>query len=227
MNYIKKSEVSLTYLMALGLKESILAEEYEALPETQKEYYVQDISLPIEAGFIKRQIDQANEESPEDTLAGAIVDTRYGEEIHDKIKGFRVRIDSLHLTSKELGEVPLGAFKSRELSLAITDFQRARQFTGKMLQERGAEKPYTKEKTERPQQGSVIVSVLERDNYSEAIAELRQHTEEVIIDFAIYAENTQPTTLIETVACQEVLAGLLGGKMWLGELYAILVKEKS
>lgn len=172
-------------------------------------------------------------QSPEDTLKGMVIAEKYGEDVRDRIKDFRVRIDSLYLTGKELDKLQF--MRSRELSAAITAFQNARQHTGKLLSERGEPTVYKGEGAqERPQQGTVIdlgmvVSEHANENDKSSIAALKKFrdlAEEVIIDYAIFGNNMALTSYIETVSSMSVMKGLLDGKMWLGELLAIVAQRQ-
>lgn len=183
--------------------------------------------------FIKGRTEQVKEEmsqSPGEGLTGAIVDANYGSEIHERIKEIRERIDSLYLTAKFLSNKPY--FQSREMSLAVTAFQSSRQFTGKILQERGAVYPYKDENTERPNQGKVIESLSVTGNPTldttlQMLKQFREEAQNVITDFGIFGQHTSVVSWIEFICHGDVMSGLLSGKMWLGELYAILNEQKG
>lgn len=203
-------------------KEYIKEKTQGIVGDTAKEKVDPEFNLPE---------DNTLGQDPGDTLQGHIIATKYGEEIIDKVVDFRVRIDSLFLTMKIFSDGDL-ILKGRECALSVTAFQSARQFTGIILHERGAKYPYNGTGTvERPNQGQII----QTDGYlpfAEAeedrkiaiknLATLREVAESVIIDFEIFAKNVATTSFKETVAFHEVMAGLISGKMWLGELMAVL-----
>ncbi len=166
--------------------------------------------------------------APEETLAGMVVEGKYGEEVQYKIREFRVQIDSLYLTADAMTRAqPAHGLQSRELSLAVTAFQQARQFCGKILQERGSVKPYTAEQSDRVDKGAPIAEIVDAENGALSLTSLRDKAEEVIINFSIYMQKTEPVSLIEVVSNNAVLTNLISAKMWLGELYAIKKNSKN
>lgn len=165
-------------------------------------------------------------------LDQAIINERFGEEIQKRIKNFRVRIDSFFLTSKRLQP-------SREVSLAITSFQQARQFCGIILGEKGSAYPYKSMNTpgpvvgERNDKGEVLMDILTVSNLPvgsteeiERLRAFRSKVEDVITDFSIYVENNTYGSVKEFIAQNEVLKNLISGKMWLGEQMAVLSGAK-
>lgn len=178
-------------------------------------------------GNDKRVTDLRSEGGPS-SLDQAIVDARFGEEAQSKIRDFRVRIDSFYLTAKKLQS-------SREVALAVTAFQNARQFCGIMLGEKGAKYPYNSMNQpgpvvgERKEKGEELTDVLNiqsvPENSTEEIERLRTFRgkiEDVITDFVLYMENNPYSSIKEFVAQNKVLENLMSGKMWLGEQMAVI-----
>lgn len=176
--------------------------------------------------------------SPGDTLDGKITSARYGEEVHARIKNFRTVIDGFYLTAKQLDSFQF--IRSRELALAITSFQNARQFCGKLLSERGATYPYPKDGTgQRSEQGQLLTEVMDfttgfginaTDNSRisvEALAKFRDIVEDLITEFGLFGQHSAVVSWTEAVCHQQIMSGVLSGKMWLGELLAIKAGEKS
>lgn len=155
-------------------------------------------------------------------LDEAVVNERYGEAAQAKIRDFRTKIDSFYLTAKKLPS-------SRETALAITAFQSSRQFAGIILGEKGAKYPYPsmaapgeKPVGQRGDKGEEIKEILEVPDEIERLRTFRAKVDDVITDFVIYMETGNTSGPKEFVAQGEVLAGLLSGKMWMGERMADL-----
>lgn len=176
---------------------------------------------------------QAGKEGEEDLGPGpgplheAIVNAKFGEEAHEKLRDFRKRVDSIFLTISEINrDAALSStFASREFSLAITSFQTARQFLGKVLQERGATGEYKRgEVGERTDKGSVIPygGILADKGAIEVFSMLRDEAQGIIVEFDIYASTSTPSTWTEDVCHSAVMQNLIGGKMWLGEAMAVV-----
>lgn len=165
-----------------------------------------------------------------------IVRAKYGEEAQKKVRDFRTKIDSFYLTAKKLSP-------SRETSLAITAFQSSRQFCGIMLGELGAAYPYPTMNApgqpvtgQRGDMGEVLEDIIsmkatvpEKDIEVQLnqLRAFRDKVEDVITDFVIYLESVSVNSPKHFVAQSEALAGLLSGKMWLGERMADLSGANS
>lgn len=224
-------------------KQDVPEPEDITLPDSS-DGFVPALHTPVDKSkaqaYIKKQIENAelhdlavglpvggrSEPLPEDTLAGAIVSSRYGEEIHEKVKYFRVKIDSLYLTARAITEHKKGFMlyggRSREVKLSVTAFQNSRQWCGKILQERGSATPYSKDNTDRADQGEVIKNVMTCVDEVCALQSLREEAEDVITEVIVFCELTPSVSLLENLSRDKVLAGLIDGKMWLGERLGFL-----
>ena len=145
-------------------------------------------------------------------------DVQYNKEVIERLKGFRLKLDSFYLTAKEF--VP-----SRYISLTITSLQSARQFTGLVLGERKAKYPYEEgsnpnsEKIDaRADSGAVIPELIDK-NASEVIKlkRFRLALEELIIDILVYIDLYPYQSIKEFVSQNTLLAQTMQAKMWLGE----------
>lgn len=173
----------------------------------------------------KDQVDQAREKLfPEANVNG--------DEKAQRIRAFRQQIDSLYLTTKELSNKPF--LTSREISIAVTNFQSARQFAGKILETTKSVSPYDgKNFTPRQDVGELLFEeyrfkVMTSDEAAVLVTELRENAETVIKKFSAYVDESDTCeNSIESVSEMSVLQGLIAGKMWLGELFAILKAPKE
>jgi len=169
--------------------------------------------------------------SPSDTLEGAITEEKYGLGVQSRVRELRTKIDSFYLTAKQLEKFTI--FKGRELSLAITQFQSARQFCGKLLAELGAGTPYPKDAiAERTDQGEVIhftelTSLFADDTEGvdlaiKILAEFRDMVEDVITDISIFGTNVAVSAFKEYVCILSITQHTISGKHWLGEIMAVI-----
>jgi hypothetical protein len=151
-------------------------------------------------------------------------------EAQDKLKEFRVRVDSLYLTAQEC--LP----KGRYASLAVTKYQSARQMLGLVLGEKGAAYPYpsladntNKVSGTRADKGSVLPEV---SNIVEVVLlckKLREVTEEVITDLVVFLESPDntPTGAKDALCSGQALVDLCSAKMQVGEILGEIAEQSA
>ncbi len=152
-------------------------------------------------------------------------------EAQDKLKEFRVKVDSFYLTAQEC--LP----KGRYASLAVTKYQSARQMLGLVLGEKGAAYPYqsladntNKVSGTRADKGTVLSEVVAlRDDVVLTCKKLRELTEEVITDLVVFLESPDntPTGAKDALCSGQALVDLCSAKMQVGEILGEIAEQSA
>jgi hypothetical protein len=173
-----------------------------------------------------------------------VVNEEEENEVRGILAGLRRDADSLHKTVEELAT----GDRSRALSLAITNFQEARQFLGCLLKERGSKSPYVLgndssttalesqlwdpgksfyETAESANPGVNITVARRRDHNIITAKKLREKAADVITDFTVYAEKAVSHGFGEAAMLPHVYTKLVAGRNWLGEYLGEKAKEQN
>lgn len=140
--------------------------------------------------------------------------------------------DSLQKTSEILAK----AVPGRAVSLAITNFQQARQNLGVLLNQRGSVSPY--EKGNDPSTPALepdlwdpgtshltFKDVATTESFIIGVKQTREKAQDVITDFTVYAEKMIPNGRVEEAMIPAVLMNLIQGRNWLGEVLGEQAKK--
>lgn len=146
-----------------------------------------------------------------------IIKERFGSEAVKQIMDFRMRAENLYVTARTLKP-------SRYVSLTITAFQIARQFTGIMLKEKGQESPYKSSMNpesshieKQADKGEVLKEVDELPDEVSKVKKMRAIAADLTTDINVYLADATPASPIDYIAQTEVLKNIISGKLWLGE----------
>jgi hypothetical protein len=171
--------------------------------------------------------DEAQAPGAVSPLTQAIVEERYdNQSLLARLSGYRTTVDSLFRTVENMKPIP-APFPhecGRYVSIAVTCLQGARQFLGKILQEKGAAYPYKNKPEEVADQGKPLDLP---ENLLDAVTFVRQRIQDQITEFLIYIGQISPVGPIDFICQNEVLARLLEAKMMLGEIYGVVAVAKK
>jgi hypothetical protein len=170
---------------------------------------------------------------PMSPLAEAIQEEKYGDSpVHKRLKDARFRVDSLRKTAKLFranlydatpGMLTDASEVGRQTSIAITALQQARQFMGKMLQEKGAAYPYSKDQREShlEDEGEVLEAYqnLPLGDLRGKIKLLRDKIGDEITETLIFIEQVAVVGALDFVCQNTVVQKLLEARFAFGEMY--------
>lgn len=158
-------------------------------------------------------------------LTQAMVGETYdNQQLLTRIRGMRTATDSLYRSCEFVkGAFPIPAI-GRFVALATTSFQSARQFMGKMLEEKGAAYPYppSHDAVKVADQGQVLSEILGITEIKDVLMVLRDRAQEQVVEMEIYCNQVGHLSPIDFVSQTFALGELLKAKMMLGEVYGVL-----
>jgi hypothetical protein len=161
-------------------------------------------------------------------LDHAIAEERYDNSpLLTRLRGYRTNVDGLYQTAVVFKKEKLVGEAMRYVHIAATSLQGARQFLGKILQEKGSAYPYTGNKaSEVVDQGQPIEGFQQMPLYTQ-VTTFREKINDQITEMVIYIDQVSPVGPIDFVCQNAVLTKLLEARMALGEIFGEIAKTEE